>query len=114
MKSQNELEIEYIDELIRLKKENPDARIMCMVASEELESDYYRTVADIGMPALDQFTVWNEEIINDEEYIKDQISDNIFGDKVANEGLSEKEIEEKIDSAYKSVVWKSGIFINVG
>jgi Trk K+ transport system NAD-binding subunit len=114
MTNQNELEIEYIDELIRLKKENPDARIMCMVAYEELESDWHRTVADINKPTLDNFTVWHDEIINDEDYIKEQIAENICGDKVATEGLSDKEIDKKIDHAYQLVEWETGIFLNVG
>jgi hypothetical protein len=114
MKTENELEIEYIDELIRLKKENPGARIIPMVATEEMSSDWYMTAAKMGRPRLATFTLWHgDEITDDEEYVKDEIACGLFDDGVVGKEWSDENVEIEVMKEFNKLKWETAIFIDI-
>lgn len=108
-------EMEHIDELIRLKKENPDVQIMCMVATEELGTEHHRTLGEFGKPKLDKYVIWNDEIfVDDEDYVKDEICNNLYNDDEINHDTDNEIIGIKTNRIFDTLEKGIGIFINIG
>ena len=59
-----------IDELVKLQKENPNAKVMCFVSSECINDDYGYTSANFGKPRLEKMALWGDVWTNDEDDIK--------------------------------------------
>lgn len=108
-------QLEYINELIRLKIANPNAKILFMVDTDMFTMDYSRIAASCGKPTLERYTVWEEQIIiDDDEYIKEEIAISLFEENIVDKETSKSDLEVIINEHFNKVIWKKGIFIDIG
>ncbi len=101
MKTEQMVQQENIDELIRLQKENPDARIMCFVSEECNNGDFSYMSANFGKPRLENMALINNYWLDDEEEIKENIACDIDEEF---DSISRKEFEEMVEKKFEEII----------
>ncbi len=110
--------MKWLDKLNKLVSENPDARIVHMVAWEDLSSDYQRSSCDDINVELTRYIMWDGEMVDEEEYVLDSIAYNLFSENPECQEWSDENVDIEVQSRYqeylKSNSWTDAIYINVG
>ena len=102
MKTELSIQQENINELVRLQKENPNARVMCFVSEECCSSDYSYQASSFGKPRFEKMFLIDDLWIDDEDYVRERIADDLFDDGKIDDFTSDEDIEILVDKEFKN------------
>ena len=110
MKTKKRVQQENINELIKLQTENPNAKVICFVSESCNNGEHSYMSANFGKPKIEKLTLWSDCWIDDEDYIKDELSNNLCDE---NSALSQKEFEKLVEKEYEKIKWEDTIVIYI-
>ena len=101
-----------IEELIELSKENPELEIKFNISGDCNEDDNSWYVGDINFVKVDDYIEYDGIIYDDEESVKEMISDDFTVEEAAH--LTPDEYLELIEKKFQELEQKKVIWVHVG
>lgn len=103
---------DWTQELNMLKLKHPNAKVVVMVDENANNGEWSRMSCEDISVNFEQVVIFRDEYCDDEDYIKQELSQEL--DPSLGDEEIEKETEKIFDSFIKNNPWQDTIFVNVG